>query len=942
MGCGSSSPAAVETIDSKVAKSAAATNGNGVNSVEVPAKSAPPAPASTPNVAADSKHKDLQLAPTALPPRTAPSLSASQHKNNLDASLHRSRHGHSSNSLKDKKGMLTSKPSAVGLDQMIENRREEGNLTNNVVHIEVPFGKPIEEVYDGVHDGKVLGSGISGIVRLCTHKESGVKYAVKCLDLGLIDSVEQLTQLREEIFIMCQLDHPNIVRLEEVYESHSEIYLVQELCLGGELFDRLDEQPDYHYSEHECARLVKQILCSVRYIHSKGIVHRDLKLENFLFTSKSPDSELKMIDFGLSKHFFQGEVQSEAVGTPYTVAPEVIRGRYDERCDVWAVGVIAFLLLSGDPPFGGCGGPEPLVQVRDNILRGKFEFEPHYIWSNVSNTAKDFIRKLLITNPMQRPNAWEAQQHDWITVYSKAMENENDKMLDRGVMQSLVQFKELSDMRKLLCEVLSFTLLPEQIAHLRKAFEQFDTEGSGEISLEGLKQVLMANASDGSLGALTEDEVQDIFDAMRVRKTETTIHWHEFIAAGLSQCEVDDRNLRLAFNRLDREHKGYITFENVLDLVGADAEEEEQIRHMYQDSLHKSRIIGGKITYEDFLLLMKGQTKGGTNADGVVIPCSPLSRALAATATTTLHSLPDFDLGRLDEGDECNTSTSSPTPRIRKLDQNFEEGELSDELNEGEQANNLNHFDNTDGEINSAFRNSYTRVEVPPINKRDRLRSKSYDEADTMYPPPSPRISPRSPKRNGVDDYENSPSSPKKQVEIKSYKSNLTNNRELYRAHRKLRLAVLEASKRFEEQTTARILKEMDQKSVEPAAGLTMRRGIAKELSSNTVRKILDMREAEHRKHREQASNRGGRRGRRQKVVSDLSTMMSSPSTPADPAAPSRMDFGGRQRSAKLAGTKDLPAPPNFIAELNGDNDKQGDSGMLSSASSEGNLPSLL
>jgi len=276
------------------------------------------------------------------------------------------------------------------------------------------------------------------------------------------------------------------------------------------------------------------------------------------------------------------------------------------------------------------------------------------------------------------------------------------------------------------------------------------------------------------------------------------------------------------------------------------------------------------------------------------------------------------------------------------LDQNFEEGELSDELNEGEQANNLNHFDNTDGEINSAFRNSYTRVEVPPINKRDRLRSKSYDEADTMYPPPSPRISPRSPKRNGVDDYENSPSSPKKQVEIKSYKSNLTNNRELYRAHRKLRLAVLEASKRFEEQTTARILKEMDQKSVEPAAGLTMRRGIAKELSSNTVRKILDMREAEHRKHREQASNRGGRRGRRQKVVSDLSTMMSSPSTPADPAAPSRMDFGGRQRSAKLAGTKDLPAPPNFIAELNGDNDKQGDSGMLSSASSEGNLPSLL
>jgi serine/threonine protein kinase len=133
-------------------------------------------------------------------------------------------------------------------------------------------------------------------------------------------------------------DHPNIVRLEEVYESHSEIYLVQEVCKGGELFDRLDEQPDFHYTEAQCARLVKQMLSSVRYIHNKGIIHRDLKLENFLFSDLEMGSELKMIDFGLSKHFTFGEVHHEAVGTPYTVAPEVIRGSSDERCDVWAIG----------------------------------------------------------------------------------------------------------------------------------------------------------------------------------------------------------------------------------------------------------------------------------------------------------------------------------------------------------------------------------------------------------------------------------------------------------------------------------------------------------------------------------------------------------------------------------------------------------------------------
>ena len=193
--------------------------------------------------------------------------------------------------------------SIIGLDSMIENRREDGDIRTNVVHMEVPFGKPIEEVYDGVHNGPILGSGVSGMVRLVTHKATGLQYAVKCLDLGLVGTKEGLAQLREEIFIMCQLDHPNIVRLEEVYESQSEIYLVQELCLGGELFDRLDEQPDYHYTEAECARLIKQMLCAVRYLHSKGIIHRDLKLENFLFSSKATDSELKMIDFGLSKLF---------------------------------------------------------------------------------------------------------------------------------------------------------------------------------------------------------------------------------------------------------------------------------------------------------------------------------------------------------------------------------------------------------------------------------------------------------------------------------------------------------------------------------------------------------------------------------------------------------------------------------------------------------------
>ena len=144
--------------------------------------------------------------------------------------------------------------------------------------------KSVESVYDGVHNGPILGTGAAGIVRKCTHRQTGVDFAVKCLNIGLIESDEIIESLREEIFIMCQADHPDIIRLEEVYESDSQIYLILKLMQGGDMFDRLDEQPDYHYSEVQCAQIVRQMTSAVRYLHMNNVIHRDLKLGTFKST----------------------------------------------------------------------------------------------------------------------------------------------------------------------------------------------------------------------------------------------------------------------------------------------------------------------------------------------------------------------------------------------------------------------------------------------------------------------------------------------------------------------------------------------------------------------------------------------------------------------------------------------------------------------------------
>lgn len=695
-----------------------------------------------------------------------------------------------------------------------------GDLARTVVRIETPFDTPIEEIYDGVLNGPVLGSGVSGIVRLVIHRATGIKYAVKCLDLGLIDTTEGLRQLRTEIFIMCQLDHPNIVRIEEVYESSNEIYIVQELCLGGDLFDRLDEQPDYHYTEVQCAKLVKQMLSSIRYLHSKGIIHRDLKLENFLFSNSDADSELKMIDFGLSKHFdFFGQSHCEKVGTPYTVAPEIIEGSYDEKSDMWALGVITYLLLSGETPFGGLDG-ESLLLVKANIMRGEVSFEPRDIWEMVSAEGLAFVKTLLNLDPKMRPTAKEMQRCTWIQVCAKLNAKEGNKLNPKTV-GALMKFKESSDMQKLLSEVLSFTLLPEQIVDLRKEFEKMDDHGDGEISLGSLKRVLMQNAEVGALGALTEQEVEDIFDSIRVRKSEPTIRWHEFLAAGLSQARVDDRNLRLAFERLDNQRKGFITFDDLSDILGSSTEY-EALEKIWLESLEECKAHLDRITFDDFKNLMKGQPKEAA-------VCPPLTEAMAMcppSPGTPLYAVP--------EGEKVEMGLAVVHSGL-----------------------NLAGMDDSSDLIDDSIENPreyYKKKRSSSCEQKlSSWESEAMDEITELGHDVSLAVILRT---HGGDEFD---------IRNDAAMSPLTKNRAIYRKHREMRLAVLEASKQFDKKRT----------DIQSKTGLHTRASLIMKRGTYPPVPPMEVEDAHARALFEVAAKRCGReRHERKKTVSDVSGML--------------------------------------------------------------------
>ena len=465
---------------------------------------------------------------------------------------------------------------------------------------------------------KMLGTGISGEVVEAVSKLSGRRVAVKTLCTQNL-SGRRLEMLLNEVEIYLRLDHPNICKLLEVYEDNSAIRLVMELCTGRELYERLSDKK--RYSERDAAQVTRQMLEAIAYCHSHQICHRDLKLENFVYADASADANLKLIDFGFSKLYNPGMPMTAMHGTIYYVAPEVLEGSYDQECDVWSIGVIVYMLLSGLPPFAAQMDHEIIAKIR----RAEVSFESSR-WSGISIGAKDFVRYLLEKDPKIRPSAKEAAKHPWMksmlsssSVKSVAslkvqgsaaslangatrsgsgtistppsIEEEDEPIIDVNVLDNMRKFAKSNAMKRAALGLIAFSLAPGEMENLEKEFRAIDTEGNGTITISQLTLVLT------KMLRMSETEATAVFNSID-QTGNNEIHYTEFLAASLqAKLARHEKYVREAFQRFDLQGSGFISLENLRDVLG-DSYHGIDVAEILKEVDYKHT---GKIDYEEFM-----------------------------------------------------------------------------------------------------------------------------------------------------------------------------------------------------------------------------------------------------------------------------------------------------------------------------------------------------
>lgn len=333
----------------------------------------------------------------------------------------------------------------------------------------------IREKYEPI---SLLGNGAFGKVRLFRAKSAKeLKFAIKTIKKENMPK-DLFNFLIDEVKIISRMDHPNIVKYYETYEDDFYIHIVMEYLQGEDLFKLIVAKKNENFNEKDLAEILSCLMKALSYIHGQGIVHRDIKPENILFSKTNNYNTLKLIDFGLSTN-----LKSDSrfrVGSPFYMSPEIIEGDFSFKSDVWSVGVILYVMLTGKFPFNGKSNEDVFEEIKKKSLNTKYLNE-----ANCSDLVKDLLSKLLVKDQNKRLTIEEALQHPWFKHYLNT--DKNSGKIDNGIIESMKNFTKKNLFQKEALFYIAKLSKDDDIKKLKNCFMDMDKNNTGTLDYDEIK-----------------------------------------------------------------------------------------------------------------------------------------------------------------------------------------------------------------------------------------------------------------------------------------------------------------------------------------------------------------------------------------------------------------------------------------------------------------------
>ena len=424
------------------------------------------------------------------------------------------------------------------------------------------------------------------IVCKCKSKNTGKKYLAKFFKISKIDS-KALSYFLREIELLRNIDHPNIVKIIDIYKNSKNAIIIMEDCKGGDFLDKIKMHKDWH--EGLVAYYFKQICSAIAYLHRNGIVHSNINPESFVFINKNKDSPLKLIEFGSYKHFDKKLPITQRVESVQFLAPEVMTEVYDEKCDIWSLGVLLYIMLTGEHCFNG----KTKEEITYSILNNEFTIEDSEL-QNISIEAKDLLLKMLTTLPSSRLNAIEVLQHPWLVNNFENL-SQNYAILNRTLIKLLKFQNETKLQKATLSIIVSQIMSTDELKVLNSIFTNIDKNSDGIISKEEIIQAL-EKYTDYSRNTINKL----IYKADFGHRQE--INYTKFLAATVDWTkEMSRERLLEAFRIFDIDQNGKISAEELQVIFGGNHKNKQTFINMIQE-VDKNR--DGLIDFEEFFEYM--------------------------------------------------------------------------------------------------------------------------------------------------------------------------------------------------------------------------------------------------------------------------------------------------------------------------------------------------